>query len=117
MTTTSADLSGALDGLLRLRGVTFEWRDPARAGGRPGRDIGLVADEVQDVFPQWVRRDGKGYQTLTVGGFEALTAESLRELRAEKDAEIAELTARLKRLEALVATLAEHGTQTPSDCR
>lgn len=59
------------------------------------------------MFPRWVRRDGKGYLTLTVGGFEALTAESLRELRAEKDAEIAELTARLKKLEALVATLAE----------
>ena len=100
-------LSGALDRLLRLRGVTFEWLDPARAGGRRGRDIGLIADDVQGVFPRWVGRDPGGYLTLTIGGFEALTAESLRELRAEKDAEIAELTARLKELEGVVAKLAE----------
>lgn len=47
------------------------------------------------------------FTPFPTGGYvQRLTAESLRELRAEKDAEIAELTARLKKLEALVATLA-----------
>jgi hypothetical protein len=83
-------LSGALERLLQLRGVTFQWIDPASQGGITGTQMGLIADEVSRAFPQWVGRDPKGYQTLTVGGFEALTAEALRELRAEKDRQLDE---------------------------
>ena len=113
-------LTGALDRLLALRGVTFDWLDATRGGGRRGVQMGLIADEVENVFPQWVARDPSGYQTLTVSGFEALTAEALRELRKEKDAadgkleeqnaelraENAELQARVDALEALVGKIA-----------
>ncbi len=91
-------LSGALERILQLHGVTFQWSDPASQGGITGTQMGLIADEVQRAFPQWVGRDPKGYQTLTVGGFEALTAEALRELRAEKDREIAELKVEIEKL-------------------
>ncbi|MEK6676892.1 MAG: tail fiber domain-containing protein [Planctomycetota bacterium] len=93
-------LAGALDRLLQLRGVTFQWLDPASQGGITGTQMGLIADEVQRAFPQWVGRDPRGYQTLTVGGFEALTAEALRELRAEKDDQVAELQAHNTELKA-----------------
>ena len=103
-------LIGALERLLQLRGVMFEWRDAASQGARRGTEIGLIADEVESVFPQWVGRDPRGYQTLTIGGFEALTAEAFRDLRKEKDAQIKELgngitivKARLAKLEALLA--------------
>jgi hypothetical protein len=95
-------LSGALDHLLQLRGVTFNWMDPASQGGITGTQMGLIADEVQRVFPQWVGRDPKGYQTLTVGGFEALTAEALRELREEKDCEIEDLKSQISDLKEMV---------------
>ena len=105
-------LSGALDRLLQLQGVTFQWLDPASQGGITGTQMGLIADEVQRAFPQWVGRDPQGYQTLTVGGFEALTAEALRELRAEKDrqlqekdCEIAELREQMGKLEAAINAL------------
>ncbi|MFH1109361.1 MAG: tail fiber domain-containing protein [Planctomycetota bacterium] len=109
-------LSGALERLLQLHGVTFQWLDPSSQGGITGTQMGLIADEVQRAFPQWVGRDPKGYQTLTVGGFEALTAEALRELRAEKnqeldrmraekDAQIAELREQMARLEAAINAL------------
>ena len=62
--------------------------------------------EAERVFPDWVRVGPDGYKTLTVAGFEALTAEALRELRAEKDAQIADLTNRLDRLEAMITTAA-----------
>jgi len=81
-------LECALERLLGLRGVTFQWVEPMSQGGRFGVEMGLIADEVQRVFPQWVGRDAKGFQTLTVGGFEALTAEAVRELRNEKDMQI-----------------------------
>jgi hypothetical protein len=99
-------LSGALERLLQLHGVTFQWLDPASQGGITGTQMGLIADEVSRAFPQWVGRDAKGYQTLTVGGFEALTAEALRELRAEKECEVEELRSEIEELKELVKALA-----------
>ena len=73
------------------------------------------------MFPDWVDETNEGYKTVTFRGFEALTVEALRELRAERNAEIsklrtekdaeietlrgknAELEARLARIEAMLA--------------
>jgi hypothetical protein len=103
-------LDGALHKLLRLRGVTYRWIDPASQGGMDGTYMGLIAQDVEPVFPEWVKTGADGFKTLTVSGFEGLAAEALRQLREEKDAqlasqraEIAELRARLERLEALLA--------------
>jgi hypothetical protein len=100
-------LSGALERLLQLRGVTFQWLDPASQGGITGTQMGLIADEVRHAFPQWVGRDPKGYQTLTVGGFEALTAEALRELRAEKDRQLQEKDCEIQDLRFEIENLKE----------
>lgn len=81
-------LYGALDSLLQLRGVTFEYKDPEAIHELPGERIGMIAQNVADVFPDWVDMNDDGYLRLTFRGFEALTVEALRELRAEKDAEI-----------------------------
>lgn len=87
-----AELDGALDQLLSLHGVSFEYSDPQHFGFRPGRQVGLIAQEVEQVFPQWVS-EFEGYKTLGITGFEGLTVEALRQLRAEKDAEVAALRA------------------------
>ncbi len=100
-------LGHALDRVLALRGRTFEYIDPQLAFSQPGTQIGFVAQEVETVFPNWVDEDPRGYKFVTVRGFEALSVEALRELRAEKDAENeelrtenADLRARLERIEA-----------------
>jgi len=102
-------LRGALARVLSLRGVTFEFNeDGSRTGlAMPGRQVGFVAQQVQEVFPNWVSRTPEGYQYVTERGSTALLVEALRELRAEKDtqlahrdAEIAALRERLTRLEA-----------------
>lgn len=46
-----------------------------------------------------------GCKGLTISGFEALAVESIRELRDEKDARIAELTDRLTRHKAVLAEM------------
>lgn len=100
-------LDDALNRLLALRGVSFRWRDPAAMGGHDERYAGLLAQNVEAVFPEWVGVDPQGYKTVTVTGFEGLVAEALRELRAEKDAEIAALRSEHEtHLAALQAELA-----------
>jgi hypothetical protein len=70
---------------------------------------GMIAQEVEQIFPEWVSEDSRGFKTLTVIGFEGIVVEAMRELRAEKDAELAQLRAenaelrdRLDRLEAAI---------------
>lgn len=103
-------LEHVLDDLLQLRGVTFEYVRPDEQLHPTGRHTGFIAQQVQQVFPEWVGNTPDGYLTVGPKGFEALTVEALRELRAEKDAQIeqlardnADLRARLERLEAQVA--------------
>ena len=114
-------LRSSLERLLMLRGVTFRWIDPAAHGDRTCLETGMIAQEVEQVFPEWVDEDERGFKRLTIGGFEALTVEALRDLRdekdaeidslrAEKDAEIAALRERVDRLERMVERLASKGT-------
>ncbi len=107
-------LTGVLDKLLELHGVSFEYKEPEKIHELPGERIGMVAQEVERVFPDWVETGAAGYKRLTYRGFEALTVEALRELRDEKDAqlrakdaEIQDLKARLEKLEQLIRTADE----------
>ncbi len=77
-------LDGSLAKLLALRGVTFEYNDPAAIGELPGERIGFIAQEVEQVFPDWVGQKDDGMKFLTVRGFEALSVEALRELDARQ---------------------------------
>lgn len=79
------DLDGALDRLLELRGVTYEYIDPTAIGELPGERVGFIAQEVERVFPDWVGTKDDGMKFLTVRGFEALGVEALRELAQRND--------------------------------
>ncbi|MGE0480141.1 MAG: tail fiber domain-containing protein [Phycisphaerae bacterium] len=103
---------GTLDRLLSLNGYEFEYvADVVASGlGLPGRQVGLIAQEVQQAFPGWVDADDQGYLYVTERGLTAIIVEALRELRAEKDAAVDalraendELRARLARIEARLA--------------
>jgi hypothetical protein len=98
-------LRGTLDRLLALRGVSFEYNEPEKLHELPGRRIGMLAQEVERTFPDWVGRSPEGYLHLTYRGFEALTVEALRDLRREKDTEITELRTKLAAQDAQIGEL------------
>ncbi len=97
-----ATLTGALDRVLRLRGVTFEYNEEGLRTdlAQPGVHTGLIAQEVARVFPEWVGESPDGHKFITEQGVTALLVEALRDLRREKEAEIADLRERLERLES-----------------
>lgn len=93
-------IRGALGRLLALRGVTYRWIDPASQGGMDGTYTGMIAQEVEKVFPEWIGQNSDGFKTLTVIGFEGLVVEALRELRAEREAELGLRDAQIAELRA-----------------
>lgn len=106
-------VENALDRLLRLRGVRFEYRSDARPYGMElpkGEQIGFIAQEVQQVFPDWVNASDDG--TLTIGerGTTALLVEALRELTVRNAVLERELRQRDAALEARIAAL-EHAAR------
>jgi hypothetical protein len=88
-------LTGALTRLLKLRGVHFEWKEPETMGHLTGRQMGLIAQEVEKVFPEWVSTGPDGLKEMTIRGFEALAIEAIRELKSE----ISSLRTRLDEME------------------
>jgi hypothetical protein len=91
-------LSGALARLLALRGVNYEYaeHDELRP---PGVHTGFLAQEVREVFPEWVHAGADGLLSVGPRGFEALTVEAFREL-AEENATLQADNASLARAHA-----------------
>lgn len=102
-------LQPPLSKLLQLRGVNFEFIDPAAIGELSGVHTGFVAQEVEAVFPEWVGQRADGFKAVSISGFEALAVESLRELKNEKDAQIEALQKRVAELEQQNHRIAEEG--------
>jgi len=86
-------LDNALDHLLALRGVNYEYLPSTSPLRRPGKHVGFIAQEVREVFPEWVGEGKDGYLFVAPTGFEALTVEALRDLKAEQDVEVESLRA------------------------
>jgi hypothetical protein len=99
-------MTGTLDRLLQLKGHAYTYKPEFVENGRalPGMQVGLVAQEVETVFPDWVSTGADGLKQVTERSTTALMVEALRDLRTEKDAEIASLKARLEKLEAMLTT-------------
>jgi hypothetical protein len=70
----------------RLRGVSFEWREDLQPG-HSGKDLGVVAPEVEQVFPELVGVDQRGYKTVSYIDLIAPLIAAVKEL----DARITEL--------------------------
>jgi hypothetical protein len=92
-------LSGVLDRLARVRGVAFDWNERYEALGRSTghREIGVIAQEVEAVFPELVTTWGdEDYRAVDYGRLTGVLIEAVRELRAENE----DLSRRVEALEA-----------------
>jgi len=88
-------LKGSLDTLMKLKGVSFYWKEPAKHGDNAGIQRGFIAQEYEKVFPEWVTTDQDGHKMISTTGLDALEVESIRQLKADND----DLRARLVKLE------------------
>ncbi len=96
-------VAGSLDRLLQLRSVHFRFKDQAKYS--PGPQTGFIAQEMEQVFPEWVSTGPDGMKAIGFSGFESHAVQALRELRAEKDAQLAQRDAAIAALEQRIRDL------------
>jgi len=89
-----APIPDALAKIDALRGVSYRWDKSLEqnASKDDGLRYGLIAQEVEKVFPELVGEDD-GYKDLNYVGLIGPMVQAVKELRAEKNAEIADLKA------------------------
>jgi len=109
-----------LDKLVQLQPAYWNWRAeefPQYHFG-PGRNIGLIAQEVEKVFPDMVSTDTNGYKQVNYSQLPYLMLQAIRELKSENDtlrdqlqarerqqqAKEAEWEERLQRLESAISS-------------
>jgi len=77
-------LEGALDKVKQIRGVSFDWND--KQDVYEGHDIGVIAQEVQAVYPELVHhRDHNNSLAVDYVKLTAVLIEAVKELSAKVD--------------------------------
>jgi hypothetical protein len=107
---TLSENMDVLEALAKLRGVMFTWdrtnEKAARMGS--GRDMGMIAQEVETVFPEIIHTDKDGYKSMDYPKLVAFLVEVNKaqqaQLAAQKE-DIGRLTLLMEELSARVAAV------------
>ena len=94
-----------LDRVVRLQPVHYAWRAaefPEYHFG-PGVSSGLIAQDVEQVFPEMVSTDERGYKMVNYSELPYLTLQAVKDLKSENDA----LKVKVAAQEAALASLAD----------
>lgn len=85
-------VENTLDHLSAIHAVYYEWKKlEERTEDISGRHIGVIAQDVEEVFPDLVKTGPDGYKAVDYIGLTSVLLESIKELRLEKDREIERL--------------------------
>lgn len=78
-------LGSVLDQVMQLRAVRFEWRTEEHPDMElpSGRQIGMIAQELEKVFPEFVREGNDGYKFVDFGRFNAVLLEAIKEQQGQ----------------------------------
>ncbi|MEX0812322.1 MAG: tail fiber domain-containing protein, partial [Chitinophagales bacterium] len=93
-------LQNALAKVLSLRGVSYNWKDPEKDSNT---QLGLIAQEVEKIYPELVKTDNEGNKHLRYTGLIAPLIEALKELSDENAALRTELESLTENQEGLKA--------------
>lgn len=114
-------IDSALAKVLKLRGVTFNWRTSENKDRNfeTTPQVGVIAQEVEAIYPQLVKTDAQGFKSVDYSKISAILIEALKEqqkqidglsaeisqLKADRSTEMAELKTRMKDMQDTIQTL------------
>lgn len=98
-----------LSNFSKLRPVNYFWRTEEFADQRFGRSqsYGLIAQEVEEIFPELVSTDEKGYKAVNYSKLPLLTIQAVREQQAQIEEQKKQIAEQRSAIEALQRKLDE----------
>lgn len=96
-------IDSALDKINTMNGVTYSFKQETINGidfskQKGEKQIGFIAQELEEVLPELVRKDEAGYYAVNYDGLVPVLVEAVK----EQQEEITDLRARLEKLESLL---------------
>jgi hypothetical protein len=76
-------VENALEKTMKLKGVTFDWKEKSEGILDIKEDIGFIAQDVQEVLPELVRENDNGMLSMRHQGITPILVEAIKELKAE----------------------------------
>ncbi|MBO7496902.1 MAG: tail fiber domain-containing protein [Salinivirgaceae bacterium] len=114
-------LEGALDKVLKLRGVSFYWKNKEEMAAARGKDvnnfsygfdsekqIGVIAQEIEKVVPELVVTDNDGFKAVKYENLTPLLIEAIKEQQTiieKQQKENDEMKARMEKMEKMLEEL------------
>jgi hypothetical protein len=96
-----------LDKISQLQPVTYDWRAEEHPEYHFGneRTTGLIAQEVEKVFPNMVATDERGYKAVNYSQLPLLLLQAIRELKANSDSTIQQQQSQIRELKTEIEAL------------
>lgn len=91
------NITAPLDKISKINGVTFDWN--SKQDIYTGSDVGVIAQEIEEVLPSIVTTRGNGYKAVNYEKIVPLLIEAIKELKAQNDnlkLEIIDIQSKLK---------------------
>ena len=78
-------IDNPLEKICKLGGYSFDWKESAKEHGEhlEGKDYGIMADEVQSLFPELVQTRDNGIRAVKYDKLVPLLIEGIKELKEE----------------------------------
>ncbi len=78
-------IDSALEKVAKLQGVTFTWDRAAypRQFFRDGKQMGLIAQDVETIIPEVVLTDTEGYKSITYDKLTAVLIEAVKDMKKQ----------------------------------
>jgi cytoskeletal protein CcmA (bactofilin family) len=76
-------IENALDKLDKIGGYTFDWNDQVEIHGYKGHDIGVIAQEIEEILPEIVTTRDNGYKAVKYEKIVPFLIQCIKELKDE----------------------------------
>lgn len=73
-------LNNSLSNIIKIRGVSYQWIDPTKS---QDNQIGVIAQEVEAIYPEFVHTDDKGMKSVNYSQMVAVLIEAMKEMNGK----------------------------------
>ena len=84
-------VSNALSSIIKLNGYRFDWKEDKSKLFVLKEDIGVIAQEVADVFPELARTNDDGFMSVRYQGLTAVLIEAMKEQQTQIESQKSEI--------------------------